>query len=446
MVDDSRYRTKVYLDTYLSSAAITKNDDTTLASYITAYSDPQYPLKMVLFEPKNVDAIFSIEPPDTQPLIAWDKKAYAYHEQVPITIYTVDKTGINGLKLENKCAQELRRIFEAYPTGSVRFVKRIHHDIKDMGGWNLYTATYLADYTRVQENYTPTYPTYSWGSDWIYDGDRLTGGVEGTWDVTNHKGGSTVAYSIGSYGLDINCTAYVGDSYTHNETALAKLTATYPYIRFRYCTTGSATAKITVTGNTGTQTVLSETSNTSWTVGTATLAAGTVGTTINTINLYNCDATGHVYYDFIQLYKGDFIFPNVMEMDWENSTNNPTIDYPGMGGQLTQFLGNKLLDVNMKCDLDHEPSALTWKRPQTTTPKSDYNNSDIFLENINADSLSTWEWLDLGDPTIQMKATLERPHVYSLGGKRTIELLFHEYRSRSAFDIETYIERYNLST
>lgn len=460
MVDDSRYRQKVYLDTYLSAAAITKDDAATSASYITAFSDPQYPLKNVLFSPKNVDAIFSIEPFDTEPLIGWDKKAYAYHEQVPITIYTADKTGITALKLENKCAQELRRIFETYPTGSVRYVKRIKHGVKDMGGWNLYHATYLADYTRVQENYTPTYPTITMDSFFVYDGDRIAGSVEGTWSLT--KGGSTiddlsVANSIqNSDILHLHITAFVGDAYVKNGTALAMSSTSYTTIRWRYRTSGSATAKIVIDfSDASTQTVLAETASADWTVGSATITAAK---TINYISLYCCDGAGYVDYDFVQICSGTYIFPNVVEMEQSFTVEDAIIPIPGRSGDLTQIMGNKLLEVTMTCDLNHEPwtgsasdTKISWKRPQTNGTKTDYNNIDFFVKLcMDEGALYTqgshqWEWLDLGYPTIQGKFRLVEVNPSYKASENMIRLKFREFRLGGAQGYESYLHRYSLN-
>lgn len=444
MVEDVRYRVKTLIEAYDVPANITLDDDATAATYIVAYSDPQYPLKDVFWGNKNVDAIFSIEPFDSEPLLGFDKKPYAYREQVPITVYTVSKTGLTTVgKLENKCAQELRRIFHTYPTGSLRSVKRIRHTVKDMGGWNLYAATYVVDWVRAQENAAPTVPTFSHGIGWTFEGDREAGGAEGTWTFTQGAGSTCTDGVNSENNMYISCTVFGADSYQTSGTNLGLATNTYQKIRFRYKTTSDATAKIVVNFTAGSQTVLSESSSPTWTVVDVALTAGK---TVTTIVLYQCDGVGVVTYDFVQIYKGDYILPNCVRVSQPFFLNDAIIQVPGRSGDITQALGTKLMEIRMTCDLSMEYSTVLWQRPQTTGV-DDYNNCDIFLETIHNQGLSAqypWVWLDVGSPAMQFKARLEEVNPTFDGDGDKVELVWREYRHGSAAT-ESPAERFGLN-
>jgi len=143
-VQDPRQRSKVWLDAYLIAANLTKDDNSTLASYITCWADPPYPIIKV-FETKGVDLVFSIATPDSEGLPV----GVGYIEHVPITVFTIDKTGITGNKLRWKGEAELRRLAETYPTGSLRRPwERMAPNEKNLGSTTLYSVTYVLPYER----------------------------------------------------------------------------------------------------------------------------------------------------------------------------------------------------------------------------------------------------------------------------------------------------------
>jgi len=147
MVDDPRYRTKDYLETHLTAGSLTHDDDVTAASFIVAFGEPDYPITQV-FLTKGVDLIFSVGDVTSTPRIGYDRKAYGYDEIVPITITAIDKPGITGEKLRWKAEAELRRIVEAYPTGSERGLKSSTPAEKRLGSTVLYQQTFTLHYRR----------------------------------------------------------------------------------------------------------------------------------------------------------------------------------------------------------------------------------------------------------------------------------------------------------
>jgi len=138
-VQDTRYRTKVYLETYLSSSA--------LPNYIVAYGNPDYPITRV-FKEKGIDVIFSISEPNSTPLMGHDQTPYGYEEHVPITIFCIDKSNITGTKLKWQAETELRRILETYPLGSLRSLERRRDNDIRIGSTILYSTEFILNYRR----------------------------------------------------------------------------------------------------------------------------------------------------------------------------------------------------------------------------------------------------------------------------------------------------------
>jgi hypothetical protein len=435
---DPRARTKVWADTRLVAANITKADDATPCTIHVCYANPLYPLKLTFFGTKNNDVEFAIQDAQVKPVIGWDKKAAYYVEEVPIEIFCVDKgTTVLGLDSLWKAEAELRRIAEVYPLGSVRTFSTLEPNTRDMGGWNLYSKKCILRYKRASSN-VATSPYVSYGDDWIYEGDTLTGGVGGTWDVTNHKGDAADSYAVNSDNNLVITTTTANDTYTHNGTAIALSSTTYTKIRWRYKTTGSATAKIIIEfSDASTQTVLSETAGSTWTTGSATV---TTAKTINYVRLYGCDGAGTTTYDFVQIYMANYILPNTISMDQRFTSNDAYIGVPGRQGEVTQALGTQLLEVRMVHDTDVEATTLLWQRPQTTGASDTFNTQCIEeLWHYGGDTV-LWRWLNIGDK--QFKARLEEIHTAYNGQDNLVECVWREYRHGGQ---ETFAERFTVT-
>lgn len=140
-VDDPRYRTRVYLNTYMTQLAD--------VAWISVYGNPpNYPLERV-FNDEAQDAIFTVGTPDSKPTVDWEGTVIGYVETVPIDIFTVDKITVAGTALRWKCEAELRRVVETYPVGvAYRSLSRMSDNERDMGGWKLYSVRYILTYQR----------------------------------------------------------------------------------------------------------------------------------------------------------------------------------------------------------------------------------------------------------------------------------------------------------
>ena len=153
---DARQRTRTYLATYIVDANLTHDDDLTQAAWISAFGLPDYPLSRV-FKDKAVDVIFSVGTASAKSMRDFRQYPYAYEEIVPIEIFAVDKTGITGTKLRWKAEAELRRISEAYPLASVRWISRVSDNEKKLGSQTLYSVKYELGYIRPTAA-TETFP------------------------------------------------------------------------------------------------------------------------------------------------------------------------------------------------------------------------------------------------------------------------------------------------
>lgn len=133
----------MYLDTYVLNSNLTKDNDTSQATFHVAFSYPDYPLERV-FDDKAVDLIYSVGTPTTTALPV----GVGYDEAVPIKIFCIDKTDITGTKLRWKAEKELRRVVEANPTGSLRSLDRIEDNEQRLGSTTLYSVKYILRYKR----------------------------------------------------------------------------------------------------------------------------------------------------------------------------------------------------------------------------------------------------------------------------------------------------------
>lgn len=146
-VEDARYRTKVFLDTYLTAANLLIDDGATQAVFMTAFGNPSYSIVRVFID-KDVDLVYSIGEPDSIPLIGTDLATWGYQEFVPIATFCIDKDGITGEKLKFTAEKELRRICEANIFGSIRHLKNRTPNDYDVGGTKVYSTKWIMDYRR----------------------------------------------------------------------------------------------------------------------------------------------------------------------------------------------------------------------------------------------------------------------------------------------------------
>jgi len=121
---NARSQIRTFLIRKLDNTKITKEDDFTKAVYSVIYMNPPYPITKEFFNSNNpVDGVYAIHEPKTSALLGHTGRPSGYEERVPISIFTINKTG-NGTKLKRKMESELWRICEKYSIDS-RFMPHL---------------------------------------------------------------------------------------------------------------------------------------------------------------------------------------------------------------------------------------------------------------------------------------------------------------------------------
>ena len=150
MVEDARYRTKVFLEAYLENENITLDNGETQATVLVCYANPPYPLtRLFSVDGKNVDVMITVDTPESKPMLDVAKYTIGYIEHIPVTINCVDKTGITATNLRWKAETELRRIVEEHPFGSLRIWSVMKpQDVRLEGSMVIHRVTYVLMYMR----------------------------------------------------------------------------------------------------------------------------------------------------------------------------------------------------------------------------------------------------------------------------------------------------------
>jgi len=122
-----------------------------------------------------------------------------------------------------------------------------------------------------------------------------------------------------------------------------------------------------------------------------------------------------------------YIFPNVIDISYNNVNNDVFMQMPSRIGNYPQALGAESFEVQITCDLDIEHTNLTWKRPQTALPKTDKMNFQVFLDIMHSAAISepcmilTLDW---GEFYVRLT---KAPDIDSRN--HTITLFFKEYNA-----------------
>lgn len=302
---DPRSKMLTFLTSYLTTASITEDNGTDVATVHKCYSGVKAPLSLYFFGTKNNDVVYTVEVPQTTALTNYVGALYAYREAVPIQVSTVDKTGITGEILLWKAVRELRYALEVNWTagggGSFWTLTENKPSTRDMGGWKLYSQTLTVNYKRSTD-IAPTYPSITYGDN-------------------------------------------QGSTYT---------------------------------------------------------------------------------------------FPNCVSIRVDDAdTGDAYLAVPGRVGDITQILGSNDFEVTLTCDLEVEPAGTTWKRPQATTPKTDYTAHEVFM-NIKyggkTDSDQTFQTLKLGYGTGSIPVRLVSWRIEST----QLEVTFRRYSATAAATYQAY--------
>lgn len=147
---DPRKQIKTFIDGKLRSAQITKDNDSTQATWACIFSEPPYPFHQEFRAASSpVFGLYVVEMPNSTPMMDYDLAAYAYTEHVPVHIVTVDSTACTGTALNWKMEEELRYALEQNPTGSYYLPRESAKLDHIMGGMLLYDRLFTLTYERT---------------------------------------------------------------------------------------------------------------------------------------------------------------------------------------------------------------------------------------------------------------------------------------------------------
>lgn len=166
-VTDNRYRNKLYLETYITDAHLKLDDAATNADWVAMFSGADYPLKYE-FSPNynDVDLIFAIDKGNSTPMYDAYRDPYGTDEEVIIRTFAINKTGLTAINLLDQAYAELKEIFSDIThnaSGTFRGITRTALKPEDLGGMTLYSEEITIRYERPNDDYTPTYPTITYG-------------------------------------------------------------------------------------------------------------------------------------------------------------------------------------------------------------------------------------------------------------------------------------------
>jgi len=229
---------------------------------------------------------------------------------------------------------------------------------------------------------------------------------------------------------------------TNHDTHLSIATTTYPLFNFRYICSGSVKAKIVaVFSDASTQTILTDTNSTTWTVGSVTL---TTAKTLDHLRLYANFAEGVVYYDFTQICKGTFTFPNIVALTKSFQRRDALTEVFGTGGDGMQGGGSHSKEFDLVCDLTVSNDTDDWKRGQgVLAGKTDSERAQVFDEIVQDSWDDVWNWISLEDRGA-FKALIDITNAPSAGDSDTLTLHVREFRQTTANN-ETEAQRFNRS-
>jgi hypothetical protein len=151
-ISDSRDLTREFLISNLDCNNITKDDKFTKANYCIMYDNPDYSLVKEFSAPNDsVDGIFVIGIPNSEPVIDSDHTVIGYDEHVPVLVYTIDKVGVSGERLQGKMKFELRRVCDsdsARASSMHVYLERYGDGRTRIGSKTLYTTEFVFSFSR----------------------------------------------------------------------------------------------------------------------------------------------------------------------------------------------------------------------------------------------------------------------------------------------------------
>jgi hypothetical protein len=285
-----------------------------------------------------------------------------------------------------------------------------------------------------------TKPTITYGHGFLDDCSDTTG-----WAETEVGLVASMAVSNGDYFAITGTCDNAADEYAYYTKDITNISSTiHPKLLVRWKTSAAANglqAKISVQydDTTSTETILGF--STAWTTTVITLPTGK---TIDKIHLMADDnpdtiaaGTFYVYFDFVLICQGIFIWPFVSGgVELEGFNNLQHLKIPSKVGNATQYLGGDDSTIRVYGDID---SNSGWHGRWTT------HDAEAFYQILHYAFSDPWEWFTSDVATL--KVTLDRMRISQAKTDENLlsyELDMHEYRLGSA-NVETSLERFGIA-
>ena len=135
---------------------------------------------------------------------------------------------------------------------------------------------------------------------------------------------------------------------------------------------------------------------------------------------------------------GTFTFPNIISLNVLPTSNNSRQKIAGRLGNITQKMGLNDVEIKISCNLDIEPETLTWKRPQTTTPKTDIIKWQVFYDvYFNGQINEAYQTLNLGWGG-SVSVVLDEPQVHLDGDMHVLDLTMYTLNASAGTAYKTY--------
>lgn len=163
---DPRNRIRESITTYYTAGNVKLDNNSTNATTHTCFDGLVAPITRI-FTTKDLDVLAVISRGTSNTLYTdwvFGHKPYAFEEEVIIDIYTINKSDVTATRLVEAYEQEIRRIFTTYDAYStVKDLNTITPEKTDLGYTYLHHTAVNIKYKRANDNYSPTYPTITWG-------------------------------------------------------------------------------------------------------------------------------------------------------------------------------------------------------------------------------------------------------------------------------------------
>lgn len=147
MVSDARLNTKTWIEAYYTPANAVDDNGHSLGMQ-AMYDSPEYAMELEFKAPSVIDVIVVIGQSNSTPEVSGDQIVRRYKEQVPIEIYSVNKSGVTAAKAIQQVESEIRRIGEEHPEGSQRTLDRSEPVSRKLGSPILWGCKYVLNYWR----------------------------------------------------------------------------------------------------------------------------------------------------------------------------------------------------------------------------------------------------------------------------------------------------------